>query len=182
MRHTPLRKLGDFTAEHLTWLSLCGLVAVITGFTPEEWIGHLAEKLRVSGVVNGHWPQFLDIRAVLVAVGVGVIVTDVLLKRRVASRPLSTAPATRRVDPTPADDATETAPPRESTPASLNIVADTLRFKVDWTDPPYTTLTLHVDQPLFEHYPGQWFRRDEAQRNCPELYQFLLGCPGMVSV
>lgn len=88
MRRTSLRKLGHFAAEHLTWLSVCGLVAVITGFTPEEWVAHLAETLRVSGVVDGHWPRYLDIRAVLVAVGVGVIVTDVLLKRRAASRQL----------------------------------------------------------------------------------------------
>ena len=89
MRHTSLGKLGHFAAEHLTWLSVCGLVAVITGFTPEEWVANLAEKLRVSGVVDGQWPKYLDIRPVLVAVGVGVIVADVLLKRRAASRQLS---------------------------------------------------------------------------------------------
>lgn len=94
MKHTSLRNLRHFAGEHLTWLSLCGLVAVITGFTPEEWVAHFAEELRVSGVVDGHWPTYLDIRAVLVAVGVGVIVTDVLLKRRAASPPLRTAETT----------------------------------------------------------------------------------------
>ena len=76
MSKTPLRRLGHFTTEHLTWLSVCGLVAIITGFTPEEWVAHLAEKLRVSSSVAGHWPQYLDIRAVLVAVGVVVIIID----------------------------------------------------------------------------------------------------------
>jgi len=90
MKHvSPVGSLRRFATEHLTWLSVCGLVAVVTGFTPEEWVAHLAEKLRVSGAVDGHWPQYLDVRAVLVAVGVGIIVTDVLAKRRAAARQLS---------------------------------------------------------------------------------------------
>jgi len=100
MKHTPVRRIGHFATEHLTWLSLCGIVAVITGFTPEEWVAHLAEKLRLSGAVDGHWPQYLDTRAVLVAVGVGVIVTDVLLNRRAATR-LLTAPVAGMPSPTP---------------------------------------------------------------------------------
>jgi len=73
-----------FITEHLTWLSLCGVVAVVSGFTPEEWIAHLAERLRLSGLVEGRWPPYLDIRAAIVAVGVGVVCIDVLLNRHLS--------------------------------------------------------------------------------------------------
>jgi len=81
-----LVSVGHFAREHVTWLSLCGLVAVITGFTPEEWVAHLAQQIRISSTISGHWPPYLDVRAVIVAVGVAVIVIDVLLKRRARER------------------------------------------------------------------------------------------------
>jgi len=67
-------------------------------------------------------------------------------------------------------------------PFAMNVDDEILRFKVDWKDPPYTTLTLHIDQPLFEHYPGEWFRRGQAEPDCPEFYQGLLSCPGITGV
>jgi DNA-binding winged helix-turn-helix (wHTH) protein len=67
-------------------------------------------------------------------------------------------------------------------PSSLTIVGSKLLFRVRWTEPPYTTLTLHVDQPLFEKFPGDWFYRGEVKGRCPQLYVLLLSGPGIRSV
>jgi DNA-binding winged helix-turn-helix (wHTH) protein len=53
------------------------------------------------------------------------------------------------------NDSTEPRASEEPDPhESLHAISPTLHFKIDWRDPPYTSLTLHVDQPLFEGFPG----------------------------
>jgi DNA-binding winged helix-turn-helix (wHTH) protein len=94
------------------------------------------------------------------------------------------------VDPAPAmedkgDGATEAIGQESAVraePPLLTIVGSKLLFRVKWTEPPYTTLTLHVDQPLFEKFPGDWFYRGEVKGPCPQLYVLLLSGPGIRSV
>jgi DNA-binding winged helix-turn-helix (wHTH) protein len=64
----------------------------------------------------------------------------------------------------------------------IKAVGEALVFKVDWKQPPYTTVNLHVDQPLFEDFPGDWFHRGKVRVDCPHFYRLLLGCPGIESV
>jgi DNA-binding winged helix-turn-helix (wHTH) protein len=80
------------------------------------------------------------------------------------------------------NDSTEPRASEEPDPhESLNAISPTLHFKIDWRDPPYTSLTLHVDQPLFEGFPGDWFYGGRTA-NCPPFFRVLLSCPGVTSV
>lgn len=67
--------------------------------------------------------------------------------------------------------------PRDHVTTQLKV----LNFKLDWTEPPYSTMRLHIDQPLFKNFPGEWFRQED-QPNAPGLYRLLLRGPGIVSV
>ena len=63
-------------AEHITGWTVGGLIAVLSGFSPEEWVAHLAARLRLTSAFKNQWPPYLDLRAVVVAVGMAVIVID----------------------------------------------------------------------------------------------------------
>jgi hypothetical protein len=67
-------------------------------------------------------------------------------------------------------------------PLSIALAGSRLLFRIAWRNPPYNTLTLHLDQPLFENYPGDWFYRGRADSACPQFYALLLSCPGITSV
>jgi pimeloyl-ACP methyl ester carboxylesterase len=69
--------------EHVSGWVLTGLIVAITGFTPQEWTAAL---FRLFPTVGIGWLSSLDIRLILVAVGVTIVVCDVLLQNRAALR------------------------------------------------------------------------------------------------
>jgi len=69
----------------------------------------------------------------------------------------------------------------EGTAATLNVVGDSLMFRVDWPAPPFTTATLHVSQPLFERFLGVRFYRGKVRSDCPQFFALLLDGPGIAS-
>lgn len=65
-----LRKLTEFVTP---WF-FSGLVLVLTGFAPDQWAARFLYWLNVPDAIRHVWPSGLDIRVVLVTMGVVVIV------------------------------------------------------------------------------------------------------------
>jgi adenylate cyclase len=75
-----IRHIGGAVAKNLTSGAAVGTIVALTGFGPEHWFAaafrHVA--LPQAGLV---WPSWLDIRAVIVSIGVAIVVADVLVRR-----------------------------------------------------------------------------------------------------
>ena len=69
-----IRHIWVTVAKNLTSWAAVGTIIALTGFGPEHWF---AAAFR-SGLV---WPSWLDIRAVIVSIGVAIVVADVLVRR-----------------------------------------------------------------------------------------------------
>jgi len=145
-------------------------------------------------LANTHW---LDALTPPIETRIEELVATV---RRLLARETSSTPSPQPVRPrTPTQTQSEIAPESdgapvdsEQAPKRLNdrtadsqqstTQGQTLACKIHWAKPPYSTLTLHVDRPLFEKFIGDWFYRGREGDNCPELYRLLLRCPGIESV
>jgi adenylate cyclase len=67
-------------ARNLTSWVAVGTIVALTGFGPEHWFA--ATFLYVGMPQAGSvWPSWLDIRAVIVSIGVAIVVADVLVRR-----------------------------------------------------------------------------------------------------
>jgi hypothetical protein len=62
-----------WVAEHVTHWLIGDTILLATGFASEEWIAHLAHALNLQDEVHKLWPQYLDLRAVFLAVGMSSI-------------------------------------------------------------------------------------------------------------
>jgi len=119
------RRFLHIAKEYLTHWTIAGSIVVLTGFGPEHWfadlIGHLAlpENLR-------HGLEGVDLRIVLVAVGVAIIAWDVL--RRNAAQRQAVQPAGHSEAAAPAqspgpvsEDRKETGVTETATPAPSDV-------------------------------------------------------------
>ncbi len=68
--------------EYLTDWAIAGTVIALTGFSPDHWFADLVGHLAIPENIRQSWPAALDIRIVLVAVGVAIIAWDVLRRNR----------------------------------------------------------------------------------------------------
>ncbi len=84
---TWLRRLLHVGREYLTHWAIAGTVIALTGFAPEHWFADLVSHLAIPESLRRAWPAALDIRIVLVAVGVAIIAWDALRRSR-AQRPI----------------------------------------------------------------------------------------------
>ncbi len=67
-------------AKNLTSWVAVGTFIALTGFGPEHWFAATFQYIGMSqaGLM---WPSWLDIRAVIVSIGVAIVAADVLVRR-----------------------------------------------------------------------------------------------------
>jgi adenylate cyclase len=75
-----IRHIWVAVAKNLTSWATVGTIVALTGFGPEHWFAAAFRYLEMpqAGLA---WPPWLDIRAVIVSIGVAIIVADVLVRR-----------------------------------------------------------------------------------------------------
>jgi TolB-like protein len=74
-----LRRILVLGREHLTHWVIAGAILALTGFAPEHWVADLLNHLAIPESVRDGWLlRAIDLRIVLVAVGVAIIAWDVL--------------------------------------------------------------------------------------------------------
>jgi adenylate cyclase len=86
-----IRHIWVSVARNLTsWVAI-GMIVALTGFGPEHWFATAFRYVEMpqAGLV---WPAWLDIRVLIVSVGVAIIVLDVLVRTMHRERTVS-APA-----------------------------------------------------------------------------------------
>ncbi len=85
--------------ETVTHWIVGGVVLLVTGLVPEEWLARMVEKLHVSAGALHLWSVGLDARAVLMIFGVALIAGDILWRRHVRALPVpSSAPSPPTVE------------------------------------------------------------------------------------
>jgi adenylate cyclase len=86
-----IRHIWVAVAKNLTSWVTVGTIVALTGFGPEHWFAAAFQYLEMpqAGLA---WPSWLDIRAVIVSIGVAIIVADVLVRRMRRDKTV-TAPA-----------------------------------------------------------------------------------------
>jgi TolB-like protein len=81
--------------ETVTHWFVGGVVLLVTGLVPEEWLAHTLERLHVSSSALHLWSAGLDVRVALALLGLALIVGDIVWRRRpsaVAGESSGTAP------------------------------------------------------------------------------------------
>jgi adenylate cyclase len=75
-----IRHIWVAVAKNLTSWVAVGTIVALTGFGPEHWFSAAFRYVEMpqAGLV---WPSWLDIRAVIVSIGVAIVVVDVLVRR-----------------------------------------------------------------------------------------------------
>jgi len=75
-----IRHIWVAVAKNLTSWVAVGTIVALTGFGPEHWFSAAFRYVEMpqAGLV---WPSWLDIRAVIVSIGVAIVVADVLVRR-----------------------------------------------------------------------------------------------------
>ena len=61
-------------AQNLTRWAIVGTIIALTGFGPEHWFAAIVHYVQVPEPVEHMWPSWLDVRAVIVCVGVAIVV------------------------------------------------------------------------------------------------------------
>lgn len=75
-----IRHIRVVAAQSLTSWATVGTIVALTGFGPDHWFAAAFRYVEMPqvGLV---WPSWLDIRAVIVSIGVAIVVADVLVRR-----------------------------------------------------------------------------------------------------
>jgi adenylate cyclase len=73
----------EHVREHATHWAIGGVLIALTGFAPEEWLGHALDGLRIPSGALHLWNAGIDLRLVPICVGVAFIVGGVLWRRAV---------------------------------------------------------------------------------------------------
>src|SRR6516165_4107200 len=77
-----IKQIWVAAAKNLTHWAIVGTIIAVTGFGPEHWFAAVFHYIQLPEPVQHVWPAWLDIRAVIVCVGVAIVVADVLFRRR----------------------------------------------------------------------------------------------------
>src|SRR6266487_4235405 len=85
------RQIWPTVAKNLTSWAAVGTIVALTGFGPEHWFAAAFRSVDLprAGLA---WPAWLDIRALIVSIGVAIVVADMLVRRMRRARTV-TAPA-----------------------------------------------------------------------------------------
>jgi adenylate cyclase len=109
-----IKNIWVSVAKNLTHWAIVGTVIAMTGFGPEHWFAAVFRYVQVPEPVGHLWPPWLDIRAVIVCIGVAIVVADLLIHRRTLRRETIIADAPGA---SPSAEARE-ASPIQSSPAA----------------------------------------------------------------
>jgi adenylate cyclase len=92
-RDTVRGQIGDAVVKNLTSWVAVGTIVALTGFGPEHWFVAAFRYVEIpqAGLV---WPSWVDIRAVIVSIGVAIVVADVLVRRMRRERAVTEAAGT----------------------------------------------------------------------------------------
>jgi adenylate cyclase len=108
-------------AKNLTHWGIVGAIIALTGFGPEHWFAAIFQFVHVPEPSGHVWPAWLDIRVVIVCVGVAIIVADMLVRRRALHRQRArqevSSGAPSAATPSPSADRTGTIEAQQSVPA-----------------------------------------------------------------
>jgi adenylate cyclase len=74
------RQIGVFAGRIFTSWAAVGTIVALTGFGPEHWFATAFRYFEMPrlGLV---WPTWLDVRVVIVSIGVAIVAVDLLLRR-----------------------------------------------------------------------------------------------------
>src|SRR5262245_30822906 len=77
-----IKHVSTAVAKNLTYWAILGTVVAVTGFGPEHWFAAAFRYVKVPEAVGNAWLSWLDVRVVIVSLGVAIVVADVLVRRR----------------------------------------------------------------------------------------------------
>jgi adenylate cyclase len=77
-----IRQIWVPLAQNVTRWAIVGTIIALTGFGPEHWFAAAFNSMQLPEPLLHAWPAWLDIRILIVCVGVGIVVADVLFRRR----------------------------------------------------------------------------------------------------
>jgi adenylate cyclase len=77
-----VKHLSTTVAKNLTYWAILGTVIAVTGFGPEHWFAAAFRYMKMPETVGNGWLSWLDVRVVIVSLGVAIVVADVLIRRR----------------------------------------------------------------------------------------------------
>ena len=79
--------------EFFTHWAIAGAFIALTGFAPDHWLAHLFTHFSLPPSLRESWLGVVDLRVVLVAIGVAIISWDVLRRNGLATRQRNTGQA-----------------------------------------------------------------------------------------
>ena len=68
--------------ETITHWFVGGVVLLITGLVPEEWLARAVEKMHFSAAALHLWSAGLDVRVALALLGIALIVGNIIWRQR----------------------------------------------------------------------------------------------------
>jgi pimeloyl-ACP methyl ester carboxylesterase len=103
--------------EYVTHAVVGGAILTLTGFAPEEWLARVVHTTHVPEGVLHLWAAGIDVRAVIVVIGMTIIVGDLLWRRRSAQPALAHSRFVSTIDPARPFSALPIQPARGAEPA-----------------------------------------------------------------
>jgi adenylate cyclase len=154
-----IRQMWIAVAKNVTSWVAVGTIVALTGFGPEHWFAAAFRYVEMpqAGLV---WPAWLDIRAVIVSIGVAIVVANVLF-RRMRRETAVTGPAGVEAPSPPSGEVTRTPRSRpgderpagdmaaRTTAAGTPSVAPSLPDRPSIVVLPFANLSRDLEQEYF---------------------------------
>ncbi|HEY7665648.1 MAG TPA: hypothetical protein VH934_21230 [Xanthobacteraceae bacterium] len=144
-------------AKNLTHWAVVGTIIAATGFGPEHWFAAVFHFVQLPEPLGRLWPPWLDLRAVIVCIGVAIVVADVLVHRRALRRqeglssvPGASAPAAERTaDPMQPSLGAQARQPIGAAQASTSGASPSLASQPSIVVLPFTNMSGEAEQEFF---------------------------------
>src|SRR5215470_5730184 len=148
------RHIWVVLARNVTGWAMVGTIIALTGFGPEHWFAAVFRYVQVPDSVGQAWLSWLDVRAVIVSVGVAIVVTDVLVRRRalrqdskIANAPAVGAPPAD--SSLPADKSLAQSRPTGAVEESAHAPVPSLPDQPSIVVLPFTNMSGELEQDFF---------------------------------
>jgi len=90
--HSP-KQVWHAAREYLTHWMVAGLIVAATGVAPEHWMAHLVQDLNIPADALHLWAAEIDLRWVLLAAGLTLVVGDIAWRRTLPAPVAGPVPA-----------------------------------------------------------------------------------------